>query len=397
MNEIELLLRKKKHLLHMAFHHWSGRRMVVPRRWLTSQEYARRFSARWHQVYGQTSIERNPPVCHGRRVADFEWMLESAFPDFGVLELNKGYLVGPHGWVVSRDGYLLPDHSWHGVHIADTRIPKRIYSCVRLKGVCLSLASDWTSIYWHFLLQGLTRLDLFRRAGFALSNVDFFYISGLPDEHSGRMLVKLGIPPEKCVVATKEVAVQADVVLAASFPGIRWNYPKWGVDFLRRAFTPSPVTPELRLYIPRTTTRRIINEQILIEILNQHGFQVFDPPQHDDPFNYFARAAIVVGGTGSGFANLAFCQPGTKVLELIPSDQVSASVYALSEAAGLHYAYLIGESTSVRPLSRSGRSPYDYRIDEEEFRNALTQTINMGNGTERINSAQVSAMSVDKL
>jgi hypothetical protein len=346
--------------------------------WLTSQEYARRFSARWHQVYGGTRIELKPPIRYGQHVADFEWMLESAFPDFGVLELNEGYLVGPNGRVVSRDGYLLPDHSWHGVHIADTRIPKRIYRIVRLKGVCLSLASDWVSIYAHFLLHGLTRLDLFKRAGFALSDVDAFYICPVPDEHSRRMLVTLGIPPEKWVVATKDVAVQADVVLAASFPGIRWNYPKWGVDFLRKTFTPSSVTPELRLYIPRTTTRRIINEKVLVKALNEYGFQVFDPPQHDDAFNYFARATIVVGGTGSGLANLAFCQPGTRVLELIPTDQVSAFLYTLSEAAGLRYGYLIGESTLVRPLSRLGRSPYDYRIDEEEFRDALMQTINMG-------------------
>jgi capsular polysaccharide biosynthesis protein len=230
-------------------------------------------------------------------------------------------------------------------------------------------------------LHGLGRLDLFRRAGFALPDVDFFYCA-VPDEHSRRMLVKLGIPPAKWVVATDGVAVQADIVLAASFPGIRWNYPSWGVDFLRRAFTPSPVTPELRLYIPRITTRRIINEDILVQTLNEHGFKVFDPPQHEEPLNYFARAAIVVGGTGSGLANLAFCRPGAKVLELIPSDQVTALHYTLAEAAGLHYGYLVGESTSVRPLSKSGRSPYDYRIDEEEFRNALMQTINTGNGTE---------------
>jgi len=191
------------------------------------------------------------------------------------------------------------------------------------------------------------------------------------------MLVNLGVPPEKWIIATNDIAVQADVVLASSFPGTRWNYPNWAVDFLRRAFAPSPVTPNLRLYIPRTTTRRIINENILVQILKEHGFEIFDPPQHEDPLNYFARAAIVVGGIGSGLANLAVCQPGTKVLELIPSDQVSAIMYTLSEAAGFHYGYLIGESTSVRPRPKLGRRPYDYRIDEEEFRNALTQTISI--------------------
>ncbi len=261
MNGIELLLREQKHLLYTAFNRWSRTRMVVPRRSLKSQEYVRRFSGRWHQVYGRTTVDRKPPIRYGQRVADFEWMLESAFPDFGVLELENGYLVGRHGWVVSREGYLLPDHSWDGAHVSDMEIPNRSYTIVKLKGVCLSLASDWASYtYGHFLLHGLSRLDLFRRAGFALSDVDYFYL-GAPDEHSRRMLVKLGVPPEKWIIATNDIAVQADVVLAASFPGTRWNYPSWAVDFLRRTFAPSPVTPELRLYIPRTTTRRIINEK----------------------------------------------------------------------------------------------------------------------------------------
>jgi hypothetical protein len=381
--EIKLLVRRQLRLFTTAFRRWSGRTLVSPRRWLTSQEYARRFSGRWHQVYGRTTVERKAPIRYGRRVADFDRMLDPVFPDFGVLELDEGYLVGPNGWVVSREGYLLPDHSWDGAHVMDKKIPKRSYRIVRLKGVCLSLASDSAlSNYGHFLLHGLSRLDLFRRAGVALSDVDFFYCGVPDDEHSRRMLVRLGIPPEKWIVATAGVAVQADVVLAASFPGIRWNYPSWAVDFLRRAFTSSPVTPELRLYIPRTTTRRIINEEILVQTLNEHGFEVYDPPQHEDPLNDFARAAIVVGGTGAGLANLVFCRPGAKALELIPSDQVSALHYTLAEAAGLRYGYLIGESTSVRPLSSSGKSPYDYRIDEEEFRNALMQTIDRGNGTE---------------
>jgi hypothetical protein len=380
MNEIELFLREKKQLLHAAFQRWSGTEMVMPRRWLTSQEYARRFSGRWHQVYGRTTVERKPPIRYGRHVADFNWMLEWAFPDFGVLELEKGYLAGSHGWVVSREGYFLPEHSWYGVNVTEMKIPRRSYGVIKLKGVCLSLASDWASSnYGHFVLDGLSRLDLFTRAGFTLSDVDFFYCGVPDDEHSRRMLERLGIPPEKWVVATNAVAVQADVVLAPSFPGIRRNHPSWAVDFLRRAFIRTPITPELRLYIPRTTRRRIINEEILVQTLNEHGFEVFDPPQHEEPLNYFARAAIVVGGTGAGLTNLAFCQSGAKVLELIPSDMVFPNWYTLSESAGLRYGYLIGESTSVRPPSSFGPSPYDLRIDEEEFRNALTQTISMGN------------------
>ncbi|HWO43084.1 MAG TPA: glycosyltransferase family 61 protein [Candidatus Eisenbacteria bacterium] len=383
-SKIGSFLRSKRHL----FERWSGKRIVMPRRWLGSQEYARCFSGRWHQVYDRVTVKRKTPSRYGRRVADFDRMLEPTFPDFGVLELEKGYVVGSHGWIVSKEGYWLPEHSWHGGDLSQMKIPRHSYRVIKLKGVCLSLASDWaSSIYGHFLLHGLSRLDLFTKAGFALSDVDFFYC-GFPDEHSRRMLLGLGIPAEKWILTAKDVAVQADVVLAASFPGTRWNYPKWGVEFLRQAFTTTNIGPDLRLYIPRNTTRRILNEGALLHTLNDHGFEIFDPPQHDEPLSYFARAEVVVGPTGSGLANLVFCRPGTRVLELIPSDQVSALQYTVAEAGGLEYGYLIGESTSVRSVPTSGRSPYDFCVDEEEFRYALVHTISREhNGNNELSSS----------
>jgi hypothetical protein len=102
--EIKSLLRRKLHPFKVAFQCWSGLTMVVPRRWLASQEYAHRFCGRWHQVYGRTTVERKAPIGYGRRTADLESKLDLEFPDFGVLEMEKGYLVGPQGWVVSREG-----------------------------------------------------------------------------------------------------------------------------------------------------------------------------------------------------------------------------------------------------------------------------------------------------
>lgn len=58
----------------------------------------------------------------------------------------------------------------------------------------------------------------------------------------------------------------------------------------------------------------------------------------------FARADAVVGSHGAALANLAFCRPGTRVLELPPSAQAYPYFFTLSASGGLRYDGLIGPS-----------------------------------------------------
>jgi len=320
-------------------------------------------------------IRRDPPIRYGRRIADFESNLDPEFPDLGVLELEEGYVIGPDGWVVSREEYLLPEHSWYGLHMNNIRLSKRPFEVVRLKGVCLTLASDWAADnFGHFLLDSVTRFDLFKKAGFDVTDVDHVYYAA-PNNHSDRFLEMMGIPREKLIKATRGMALQADIVLAPSFPGARRNYPSWAVDFLRRTFAPASVSRRRRLYIPRTTTRKVINEEAILSTLRAHNFEIFDPVLCENQPRHFAEAEIVVGAHGSGLAGLAFCQPGTRALELIPSDHILPYYYTLSTAGGLRYGYLIGDSVAERPPSSFGPSPYDFRIDESAFHNALTEIV----------------------
>ena len=90
----------------------------------------------------------------------------------------------------------------------------------------------------------------------------------------------------------------------------------------------------------------------------------------------FAEAEVVIGAHGAALANLAFCQPGTKVFELMPSDHVFPHWYTLSAAADLNYNLIIGKSEKERQLPKFGPSPYDFFIDPIIFEKALTELIN---------------------
>jgi len=364
----------------------------VPNRWSPSTDYAVRSPmARWHHVYDQAEVVLGEPQQFGKRTADFDYWLDDSFPPLGVLEIQRGHLLGRHGWVVSEDEFLLPDHSWAGRHVEDFTsalcFPSRSalmrnldpwVAVTQLPGTCLSLTSDWSSVnYGHFLLDGIARFHLFIEAGFTLSDVDYVFVP-VPNKGWKRFIDQLGVSDDQIIEPEERRAFQPETLIAPSFPGTRCNYPRFVVDFLRQTFLPersknNTASPFRRLYIPRNTTRRITNEDALIDLLRDHGFEVFNPADHDTPPAVFAEAEIVVGGHGAGLTDIAFCSPGAKVLELIPSDHVRPYWYTLSEAAGLEYSYLVGPSTEERPRSNvwPRPSPYDFTIDEEEFEAAL--------------------------
>jgi capsular polysaccharide biosynthesis protein len=50
------------------------------------------------------------------------------------------------------------------------------------------------------------------------------------------------------------------------------------------------------------------------------GFEIIDPAalSVDEQIRLFHESAVVVGFTGAAFANCAYCQPDTKVVEIQP-------------------------------------------------------------------------------
>ena len=168
--------------------------------------------------------------------------------------------------------------------------------------------------------------------------------------------------------------VQADVLLVPSFPGHSLTYQPWLPAFLRRAagFAGDPRPPTRRLYISRRgSSREAIDEEAVQALLRERGFEIYEPSEHLSQPDDFRDAAIVVGAHGAGLANLAFCQPGSKVLELLPTDNAYPFYYSLAVSGDLEYSYLACASTGERPPEAFGPSPYDFRIDLDELTVAL--------------------------
>jgi capsular polysaccharide biosynthesis protein len=289
--------------------------------------------------------------------------------------MPAGRIFGPEGWVVGTDDYWLPEHSWYGRSAAEAtpRISRR--ELRKLSGTGLTLASNWScENYGHLLLDSLSRIHLFDKAGFSFADVDYIYCPAKNPAKATALLERYGVPIDKCILAPlpQSGGIQFDTLIAPTFPGVRRNYPEWVPSFVRRALPPGTRAPYRRLYITRGSgTRKLTNESALVAHLTESGFEIYDPSQHRDPWVDFSQATAVIGPHGAGLTDLVFCPAETAVLELLPSDHVYPYFCSLSQAAGLRYAYLIGQSERQRSKRAWGPSPYDFSVSEQQFLRGL--------------------------
>jgi len=218
-------------------------------------------------------------------------------------------------------------------------------------GTVAVLSGLLNDVYFHWLFDVLPRFHLLRLAGWDWKNIDWFVVNdrcGFQRES----LTMLGINPDKLIQRSsgEDLHLQADHLLAPSFPGTVAWMPKWACEFLRNTFLDSECIKEKtnkRLYIRRSlsSSRHLINEEEVIHCLEGWGFEALHLEQLSvqEQASLFAQAEIIVAPHGSGLSNLVFCLPGTKVIEIFSPFYVYPCFWLVSNLMGLDYFYVLGE------------------------------------------------------
>ena len=79
--------------------------------------------------------------------------------------------------------------------------------------------------------------------------------------------------------------------------------------------------------------------------LTPRGFQRLDPGtlSVQEQIDVFSRAEIIVAPHGAGLSNVTFSPRGARVLEMFPSTYVHKGLYAICQAVGADYRYLVAD------------------------------------------------------
>lgn len=341
--------------------------------WMGYRDYCDRFDGTWHPAYPPLTCRWPKPGTRswGSIRANFTSRLRSQIPETGVLEIPQGQVMDIQGYTLTRDDVFLPDLSYHRGQIEHAHLPHEKYPIEPVAGRCLSLMTNASNNYCHFLLDALPRLHLVEKAGLSLADMDWFYVPKPMSTNAWRIFRQLGLDETKCIWAERQKGIQADRLFATTHPSLQMHYPRWVVDFMQRKIPLKPCQPHRRLYVPRNVgSRKVANEPDLYPILQRHGFELYLPDKSDDQAQIFHEAAIVIAPHGAALANLVFCQPGSIVLELMSVEHIKPYFYALAQVAGLNHGYIVGPTTQRR-TQFTGICHLDFTIKPAHLEAAL--------------------------
>ena len=310
--------------------------------------------------------------------------------DYHVVELPNGRILSDNRntvSIISEEGALLGDvsyqyHPGRAMPAGEHSVLRRSWFTQprRLKGTVFSMLSGGGSAinYGHWLVDCLPRLHLLSKAGL-MEQVDWFVVPAYSADFHRDTLRILGVPVEKVIVATEDVHLQADRLIASSHPrGTRsMLIPDWMVQWHREKFLPhAPVTgrfPE-HVYISRRDSplRQIVNEAEVEAYLAPMGYKTFALAELSflEKVELFAGASRIITSSGAGLNNLMYSTPGCGVLEVFPQGMVHAQFYSIASSLGLSYAYIICRPDRQVHTVREGRHE-KLSIDLRELEAAL--------------------------
>jgi capsular polysaccharide biosynthesis protein len=127
-----------------------------------------------------------------------------------------------------------------------------------------------------------------------------------------------------------------------------------------------------RLYISRrdSSRRQLANEAELEAALADLGFSVVSPGNlsFEDQVRLFRSAEFIVSPHGAGLANVLFCRPGTRLMELMPSVRDTRSIERLSAISGVRHEVVL--------IPASGdRASIEWHADVHELSKTIGRAI----------------------
>lgn len=229
-------------------------------------------------------------------------------------------------------------------------------------GTVAALGTLFCDNFHHWLLDTLPKFRLLEESGWPIARFDQLLLPLDSDRPWHReSLARLGVPPGKILRggAARHVCAERLVVPSYTEPGCepeRFDYSPEGLAFVRGLFLrDAPTTTERpkKILVSRelATCRRWSAGEIGHARLAREGFRKICLEQHSltEQAALFHGAGCIVLPTGGGLANLAFCQPGTRVVELFSESYVPTFSVVLASALGLRYHALVGPPSAVPP------------------------------------------------
>mgnify|MGYP004710607461 CR=1 FL=1 len=235
----------------------------------------------------------------------------------------------------------------------------------------------WSSNYYHWMAHTLPAIGHFLDKAHA---DDVFLLPRL-SRWQKDCLDFVGLAPRQRMVVEPDRVYLFPRVIYTDFIRGRADFKtsqtaRQSYARLRHHICPQPAPPHRLLFVERADAgnRHIPNESTLGAALATLGFERVRPetlPLHEQ-IRLFSEARMVTGFLGAGLANIAWCQPGTIVQELVPAHHQNPCFLALCLQNSLHYwGELVETGVATHDHTSPARLPVDVAAVVDNTRHLL--------------------------
>ena len=292
--------------------------------------------------------------------------------------------LNPWSFITEDDKLLFKESSCYGPVPEDHWVFRSIKlpKLHKLAGKTLFLSSR--SNYWHLLADELCDLTLLTESGINLNEFDQIVFEKSPFTAGKELQKNFTLDQVNQVSLQKHLHIECEEL--SFFTGTfclskhALSLVKYKIEsFLELSLAKSGKSSK-RIIVSRgsSTTRRWLNENECINLLDTLNFKLIDPSKLSlsQQVEAFSNAEIILGPHGAGLSNIMFCNPGTKVIEIRSQEQggeySSATCYEeLSSIFGVKHH--IFHCPSIERKDLKGRSIEDADLvpDPMKLRNFI--------------------------
>ena len=208
--------------------------------------------------------------------------------------------------------------------------------------------------YFHWMFDILPRLIILEKF-YNLNDINFFYCPQIKPWQLQTLSI-FKINEDKIINSNYYRHILADKVLAVSHPWYQKgrildeakNLPNWIVDEISSKFEiyAKKFQCNDKFFIDRRESKynhcQIINDVEIKTYLKKKGFSVYRIGELNffEQIYLFQNAKMIIGAHGAAFANLIFCKPKTKILDIIPQNHPNTVDETIAKLKKLDFRFI---------------------------------------------------------
>jgi len=239
----------------------------------------------------------------------------------------------------------------------------------KLNGSVLSLLTGGggNNNYWHWMYDVLPRLKICEKLK-NLQSIDYFLLPDSKQNFQKETLRFLGFAEDKILSSEKYRHIKANEIIVTDHPYMftddphidAQKVPNWIMDWLKEKFLINSKKSQLsfpkKIYIDRSDSksnvahlRTVKNEKEIQKFLTDKSFETIklSDLSFDDQVQLFNNADFIIGLHGSGFANIPFCKPNTRIIEFRNSTS-GPIIENIAKKINLNYSSIIVDTQNTK-------------------------------------------------